>query len=278
MAWRQLEETAERSTHMSPSGLKDLRSPEQLILGTVEGRGGEEGTQGQPGKLKVRNTHELLLRIYRLNSGWGEAGGGFSVYDSNILSHHPSTCPALSHRNFPALKTWLQSFILPRSFQAVPGLIDLPMWALLAFSICAMIQHLIILTCIKCSALYKVSSFQKETESWLKTKPLLPLLRCCLHSNPSHALSRRPTTPSIHGLRAHSSGPSLHLQSFTSKDKGNETSIKDAQLADFNYPFSLSASLSYSFSSQRSLFQECKMDFFFKLLIFSSHKLQKALG
>ena len=247
MAWRQLEKTAERSTHMSPSGLKDLRSPEQLILGTVKGRGGEEATPGQPGKLKVRNTHELLPRIYRLSSDWEEAGGGFSVYDSNIPASHPSTCPALSHRNFPALKTWLQSFILPRSFQAVPGFIDLPMWALLAFSICAMIQHLIILTCIKCSALYRVSFIFSKRESLLKTKPLLPLLRCCLHSNPSRALSRCPATPSIHGLRAHSSGPSLHLQSFTSKDKGNETSVKDAQLADFNYPFSLSASLSLQF-------------------------------
>lgn len=47
--WHGLETTggnSRKSTHMSPSGLKDLRSPEQLILGTVEGRGGEEGTPG----------------------------------------------------------------------------------------------------------------------------------------------------------------------------------------------------------------------------------------
>lgn len=66
----------------------------------------------------------------------------WAIYESKTPTHEPSLVflagPAPSQRS-PLLKTQLKPFLIPESLQAILGLIDRLIWALLALSICVTI-------------------------------------------------------------------------------------------------------------------------------------------
>lgn len=137
---------------MNRPRLEDLRrSP-----AAMGGRSGEEGTPGKPGRLKVSSTHEapplgfadwVLLAgeklggaVHPVTSPGGPETTDFLYDICHCTSRDLFVLPSPGSQKFsPFLKTQQESFTLPESLLATPGLIDLLIWALLALSICATI-------------------------------------------------------------------------------------------------------------------------------------------